>query len=116
MRISIIEGRRITGHAEASEATIEANGWVYVEGWHDPQQCEVMDGVVVPRAEAVAANLDAAWATLRAERTRRLADCDWTQVIDAPADKLAWSIYRQALRDLPETTTDPTAPVWPVAP
>lgn len=64
-------------------------------------------------AEATAA----AWAALRAERSRRLAACDWTQLPDAPvADAEAWAAYRQALRDLPDLTTDPTAPDWPVEP
>jgi hypothetical protein len=30
--------------------------------------------------------------------------------------KQAWLDYRQALRDLPANTTDPTNPVWPEAP
>ena len=57
-----------------------------------------------------------AWNALRAERNRRLADSDWTQVADAPADAAAWSTYRQALRDLPANTTDPTSPDWPTPP
>lgn len=27
-----------------------------------------------------------------------------------------WKAYRQALRDLPDTTIDPASPVWPLAP
>ncbi len=57
-------------------------------------------------------------AVLRRERNARLAACDWTQVPDAPLSeeqRAAWAAYRQALRDLPETT-DPTAPKWPVPP
>jgi hypothetical protein len=56
---------------------------------------------------------------MRAERTRRLAACDWTQVADAPLtpeQRAAWAAYRQALRDYPEAwAADPAAP-WPVAP
>ncbi len=55
----------------------------------------------------------------RAERDRLLAASDWTQFADAPLtddQREAWRIYRQALRDLPETTTDLAAVVWPVAP
>jgi hypothetical protein len=29
-----------------------------------------------------------------------LINSDWTQLPDSPADKQAWAIYRQALRDL----------------
>jgi hypothetical protein len=57
-----------------------------------------------------------AWAALRAERNTRLAASDWTQVADAPVDAAAWAAYRQALRELPQTTTNPFAPLWPEQP
>ena len=56
------------------------------------------------------------WAAVRAERDRRLADCDWTQVPDAPltvTDREGWADYRQALRDIPQTQADPDSIVWP---
>jgi hypothetical protein len=54
---------------------------------------------------------------LRRERDGLLAASDWTQAADAPVDAKAWAAYRQALRDLPETITDPTADVaWPEPP
>ena len=59
------------------------------------------------------------WDQLRAERSRRLAACDWTQVADSPLDDASdeqWRVYRQALRDLPQTQDDPANIVWPVAP
>lgn len=62
-----------------------------------------------------------AWFDLRCERHRRLSDSDarllpdrWAALTDA--QRAAWCAYRQALRDLPTTTTDPTAPTWPVQP
>jgi hypothetical protein len=60
--------------------------------------------------------LEEAWDSLRAERNSRLSSSDWTQVPDSSVDKSAWAIYRQALRDLPQNTTDPLNPVWPVPP
>lgn len=66
-----------------------------------------------------AEKMDADFATMRRERDRRLTACDWTQVSDAPLtdeQKTAWAAYRQALRDLPENTTDPANPVWPDKP
>lgn len=57
-----------------------------------------------------------AWAALRADRNARLAASDWTQVEDAPVNKAAWAAYRQALRDLPDQTSDPFAPAWPMQP
>ncbi len=56
------------------------------------------------------------WERLRKERNALLVSSDWTQVADAPVDDLAWAAYRQALRDLPQNTTDPFNPVWPVKP
>jgi hypothetical protein len=46
-------------------------------------------------------------ARLRYWRDIELARTDWTQVADAPVDKTAWATYRQALRDLPASNTDP---------
>jgi len=59
---------------------------------------------------------NAGMARLREQRDALLAASDWTQVADAPAHSVAWAKYRQALRDLPVKTDDPTAPDWPKAP
>lgn len=61
-------------------------------------------------------NSDLKWSEIRSIRDGLLAACDWTMVADAPTDKTAWGAYRQALRDLPETQTDPFNIVWPVPP
>jgi hypothetical protein len=55
-------------------------------------------------------------AEIRLERTRRLAECDWTQLSDAPVDASAWAAYRQALRDVTEQAGFPWDVQWPVAP
>lgn len=52
-------------------------------------------------------------AIIRAERNRRLADCDWTQLSDAPIDAAAWAAYRQALRDITGQAGFPWAVAWP---
>ena len=60
-----------------------------------------------------------AWSDLRTERTRRLVESDWTQFTDSPLSpdqKTAWATYRQALRDLPASVTDPTNVMWPTPP
>lgn len=67
-------------------------------------------------AELEAERLNYAWAALRSERDRLLAACDWTVLSDSPTATAAWKTYRQALRDLPANTTDPTAVVWPTPP
>lgn len=53
---------------------------------------------------------------VRAERNRRLSDCDWTQVADAPVDKVQWATYRQALRDITALTGFPWEITWPTPP
>lgn len=58
------------------------------------------------------------WAIIRTGRNKRLADCDWTQLPDAPLSNIEmqqWAAYRQALRDI-TTQTDPFAIVWPETP
>jgi hypothetical protein len=55
-------------------------------------------------------------ARMRYWRDGELARTDWTQVADAPVDKQAWAIYRQALRDLPASNSDPRKIELPVAP
>jgi hypothetical protein len=62
---------------------------------------------------------DKQWEQVRADRNRRLAECDWTQFVDSPLSqelKNAWSEYRQALRNIPSTNTDPTQVAWPTPP
>jgi hypothetical protein len=55
-------------------------------------------------------------ARLRYWRDTELARTDWTQVADAPVDKAAWATYRQALRHLPASNSDPRKIELPVAP
>jgi len=60
------------------------------------------------------------WKELREERNKRIARTDYLATIDYPHAteevKQAWLDYRQALRDLPANTPDPSNPVWPEAP
>jgi uncharacterized phage infection (PIP) family protein YhgE len=54
---------------------------------------------------------------LRIKRDARLQKCDWTQTNDIGLEnEEEWLAYRQALRDLPVNTEDPTNPVWPEQP
>jgi hypothetical protein len=57
-------------------------------------------------------------AELREERNFLLAESDWTQASDSPLSdevKAEWTVYREALRDLP-ANTDPADPTWPTPP
>ena len=54
--------------------------------------------------------------SVRATRGDKLAECDWTQVEDAPVDKAVWATYRQALRDVTTQTGFPWTIEWPTQP
>lgn len=104
-------------HAESGATCIVADA----EGYSEPDWEALPD---VPEGEGPwelvgsewYRDAEPAWTTLRAERDRRLAACDWTQLADVPADtRDAWQPYRQALRDMTETA-DPFAPEWPLPP
>jgi hypothetical protein len=56
------------------------------------------------------------WERLRNRRDGFLAATDHRMVSDAPWDQGPWAVYRQALRDLPEQTSDPREAVWPEPP
>ena len=54
---------------------------------------------------------------LRKVRNDLLAATDWTQNLDVPeSTRTKWVAYRQALRDLPATESDPSNPTWPTKP
>jgi hypothetical protein len=79
-------------------------------------QIEIVELTAEEEAAENAHALALAWEGLRAQRNRRLAESDWTVLGDSPTSTAAWKTYRQALRDLPANTTDPTAPDWPTSP
>jgi len=54
---------------------------------------------------------------LRSTRNYLLRTTDWTQGSDITLEnEEEWVAYRQALRDLPANTDDPTNPEWPEPP
>jgi hypothetical protein len=81
---------------------------------------QVVDGVTKTAAEQEAeykAMKDAEQAkSVRQGRDAKLAECDWTQLADAPVDKAVWATYRQALRDVPTQEGFPWTITWPDAP
>ena len=75
--------------------------------------------IVALTDDEIAARDEAQGDQIRAERTQRLSDTDWTQVDDAPlsnVQKAAWAAYRQALRDIPQQGGFPWDVVWPETP
>ena len=55
-------------------------------------------------------------AIMRNHRNRLLAESDWAMTSDAPTDKQAWTVYRQALRDFPATWTPGPVAEFPEVP
>jgi len=56
------------------------------------------------------------WEQIKLWRNAQLASSDWTQLSDAPTDKVAWAAYRQALRDLPAQGGKADDAEFPTAP
>ncbi|PMN73188.1 hypothetical protein BCT27_12445 [Enterovibrio norvegicus] len=59
------------------------------------------------------------WNIIRTRRDLLISKTDWTQVPDCPLSnekKAEFLAYRQALRDIPQTYTNPDDVVWPTKP
>ena len=98
-----------------------------VEGWSCGETWESIkfpEGYEKPPKEEFEAKLKELMTVhylkeLRQERNRRLAEVDWVFSSDyhiSSEERDVWVAYRQALRDLPSVTEDPTNPVWPTKP
>lgn len=75
------------------------------------------DGTAAQQEALYRARMDDEQASLvRLARNKKLADCDWTQLADSTADKPAWAIYRQALRDVTAQAGFPWNVTWPTEP
>ena len=56
------------------------------------------------------------WNEIRSRRNGFLKLSDWTQLGDFQGNKGTWAIYRQELRDIPQTFPTPQDVIWPVPP
>jgi len=72
--------------------------------------------VTPANAEEIAERLERKSVEARQQRNQLLADCDWTQLSDAPVNSSAWANYRQELRDIPEQEGFPWNINWPEEP
>ena len=95
-------------HEDADgEAVVDVGAWRV-----DPSTKEILDRIKRPKPERDMARL-------RTDRNIKLVESDWTQYTDSPLtdeNKASWATYRQELRDLPTTTSNPADPTWPEAP
>ena len=57
------------------------------------------------------------WQIVRGERNYLLSQTDWIFAPDVTLkNKEAWLTYRQTLRDLPQTFSEPSEVIWPAKP
>lgn len=114
----------VTRYQTANKSGVEQDAkgnwvWAWVVG---PTFTEYTDeeGVTHTAEEQKAAYVqridDEQAKAIRADRDKRLAETDWTQVADAPVDSAVWSVYRQSLRDVPSQEGFPWNVVWPTQP
>lgn len=80
------------------------------------QQWEQRWSLIAASQQEISDRTAAEAAEVRQQRNELLADCDWTQLADAPGNSLQWANYRQALRDVPQQTGFPWSVVWPNPP
>lgn len=92
-----------------NDLVYKIDGYEYTIQEHDILESyklvDLPQPVVVP-FDAVAEKVDFL-VRLRLERNKRLSESDWTQLSDIQSkleetEKVRWSTYRQALRDLPD--------------
>ena len=118
----VFEGPQATG-GTVYQYSVRAGVEQQADGkWYSKH---VLGPVFTDSAEATAAQQEAAYkaqkdaeqaASVRAARNSKLASCDWTQLADSTADKPAWAVYRQALRDITAQAGFPWNVTWPVEP
>ena len=92
----------------------DGDGVVYIKEWKSASPKPTKTAIKNADSTQVLINL-----AVRPERDRLLADSDWTQMLDCPlsqAQKDAWAVYRQSLRDLPLNITDPSNVIYPATP
>ena len=62
---------------------------------------------------------ESAATNIRGYRTKLLKESDWTQLVDSPLNadtKLAWALYRETLRMIPQQAGFPWNVTWPPQP
>lgn len=95
--------------------TVIRDGGEFVDGiWQYKWRVDkkTVEQIAIDQSNSLAQSQE----NIRTQRNIKLAACDWTQVIDAPVDQVAWSTYRQALRDIPQQAGFPQTVVWPTQP
>jgi hypothetical protein len=103
------------------EAYLKAELEKVLQNTQNAPQTMMVDGRVyeVQQPEQPRLTEQSKWTLIRQKRNRLLAECDWTQVPDAPLDEIrreAWQQYRQALREIPQRFERADDVAWPECP
>ena len=109
----IIENRSVNTLNEMN--TLDDSIYGYVEGHYDIEKYKCIDDEVIAYQKPA----EDIKIQIRRFRDALLAKSDWTQNNDSPlsdAKKQEWATYRQALRDVPQTHTEPRDITWPTKP
>lgn len=94
---------------DVTEVTPTLSGSVYVQTYE----------VTNSDTTTIQKRLEIKWGEVREKRNKLLSDSDWTQFQDSPISdtKLTeWQTYRQNLRDITTTQTNPFNINWPTKP
>ena len=108
MKYAIVKDNKVIG-VTISDAQLG-------EDWIASDTAEIgyiYDGV---NFNAAPVNLEALAKFERDIRAKKLAESDWTQVVDSPVDRAAWAIYRQELRDITKQDGFPLKVIQPISP
>lgn len=117
----ILRGGAVSDRTPSDLKDPENEFEIEIECPEDLNAYKIIDGTLVEKtdAEKLEDIQHLLVPMLKSERDLLLSQSDWTQMPDSPltdAKKQEWATYRQALRDLPENTTDPANPTWPTQP
>ena len=110
MRYAIIENGKVTNIVTAPAELAAAQGWI------ESDTAEINDDYIDGAFRSPSVDTAPLAAQARERRNALLASSDWTQINDAPVNKVAWATYRQALRDIPAQQGFPLEVQWPVQP
>ncbi len=78
------------------------------------QRVELLEEVL--REKKILEESDTSWEIVRAKRNYLLKSTDWTVTPGSSLDQAQWAVYRQILRDIPQTYVDFGDVVWPIQP
>ncbi len=108
----------ITGMAQLTSEEVADLSWAGLEGKGLLLEAAAIEAGVSAESLFTAKEIGATTCgrQVREQRDLLLSASDWTQVADAPVDKIVWSAYRQQLRDVSEQDGFPWIVNWPTKP